>query len=159
MTRRILTALVLAVTAALLVPTAAAEASAPRLVVLGHHDQGVTVQRAAKVARKLHAAPAGFRTFVRRTVRHLQSTKGCSGSFVGVTVNRVRTDGFARGGVNQCGGYAAIWKKVGGHWRQVIGTQDVWSCQDLRRWAIPSSVVAPRPRCYDGSEVVAYSHA
>jgi hypothetical protein len=164
MLRKLLTAITLTLTVALaaaVLPALAtpAEASAPRLLVYGTHDRGVTIQRAANVRKKLHGAPVGFRKFVRRTIHHLQATSPCDDSFVGVTVNRVRTDGFARGGVNQCGGYVAIWKKVDGHWRQVLGTQDVWACSDLRRWGIPSSVVGPRPQCYDGSDVVAYSHA
>lgn len=154
MMRRLLCLLVLAlVTVAAAAP---AQAKGPRLLVYGKHDSGVSISRAPQVAKKLHGAPRGFKKYVRRTVRRLQAEADCSDAYVGVTVNRVRTDGFARGGINECGGYAVIWKKVDGRWREVLGTQEGWSCADLTRLSIPRSVVAPHAVCWDGTSEVPY---
>ncbi|GAB3663257.1 hypothetical protein GCM10027596_26160 [Nocardioides korecus] len=164
MSRRVLTpvtpllSLLLALAGALTLAAGPARAATPTLHVYGG-DQGVFIQRAVNVDRRLPGAPADFRAFAKRTIHHLQATRTCSPSAVGLSVNRVRSDGYARGAVNQCGGYAAIWKRVSGQWREVLGTQDIWTCRDLRRWSIPSSVVAPRPACYNGSKVVTYRHA
>lgn len=140
---------------------ASASGAAPRLLVYGpgtpSHDTGVTITRALGAFHRLPGAPLDFQRFVARQVRRLH-TGACPSESIGVTVNRVRTDGFARGAVSACGGYVALWKRVGGRWTEVVGTQDVWTCRELRRNAVPASVVGPDARCARGREVVTYHH-
>jgi hypothetical protein len=137
---------------------AATTASSPRLLVYGQHDLGVSITRPRQAWTRLPGAPRDFRRFVARQVRHIRATSECQTAFNGVTVVRVRTDGFARGAVNDCGGYVALWKRIDGRWTQIQGTQDIWTCQVLRRHQVPAAVVRPAGQCYDGHDVVTYHH-
>ncbi|GAA1789518.1 hypothetical protein GCM10009795_039090 [Nocardioides hankookensis] len=132
--------------------TATAEASpsrsaAPRLIVYSDgHSAGVEVTRASQ-ARRLHGSPASFKRFIGRTAQRIADASTCEGGYVGVTVFRIRTDGFAAGGVNDCGGYAALWAIVDGRWKQIEGTQELWACGPLLRHRVPSSIAGHS--CYD----------
>jgi hypothetical protein len=119
----------------------------PRLIVYaGGESPGVEVQSRAD-AKQLSGAPRSFKRFIGRKAQRLSDRSTCSHAYVGVTVERVRTDGFAVGGVNDCGGYAALWAVVHGHWKQIQGTQEIWSCAVLKRHRVPSSVAGNT--CYD----------
>ncbi|HEY6935081.1 MAG TPA: hypothetical protein VI452_16900 [Marmoricola sp.] len=113
--------------------------SAPRLV--RYSGDGVTVQRAAD-ADRLHGTSPEFRRFV---VAHLPQGQADCGNG-SITVKAWRADGFAVGDVFECpGGYRAIWGTAGGgSWRQLVGTQDVWSCSDLHRWSVPTSIAGDK---------------
>jgi hypothetical protein len=118
-------------------------------------------------ANRLPGAPAAFRTFVKAQLHEmwveLGHTSGCKSSPL-ITVEALRTDGFAMGGVNtvprkHCatgGGYAAIWAVRHGAWKQVIGTQDVVTCTRLEKFDIPSEIGVHE--CYDGHQLVPYDH-
>ena len=125
-----------------------ASASAkPRLIVYADKESsGVEVQTRAD-AKDLRGAPRSFRGFIGRKAQRVTDRSTCSGGYVGVTVARIRVDGFATGGVNDCGGYAALWAVVDGHWKQIQGTQEIWSCAILKRHQVPSSVAGKS--CYD----------
>jgi hypothetical protein len=131
--------------------------AAPRVIVYEtHHSPGVQVQRRAQ-ARRLGGAPASFKRFIGRTAQRITDASTCEGGYVGVTVSRLRTDGFAAGGVNDCGGYAALWAVVDGRWKQIEGTQEIWACGPLRRHRVPSSVAGRV--CYDyGDQVERHYH-
>jgi hypothetical protein len=126
--------------------------SAPRLV--RYSGDGVTVQRAAD-ADRLHGTSTEFRQFV---VAHLPQGEADCGDG-SITVKAWRADGFAVGDVFECpGGYRAIWGTAGsGSWRQLVGTQDVWSCSDLRRWSVPTSIAGDR--CYADGGLQVYRQA
>ena len=64
-----------------------------------------------------------------------------------MTVETLRTDGFASGGVNDCGGYAALWAVVDGDWKEIQSTQETWGCAALERYEVPSGVAGET--CYD----------
>ena len=64
-----------------------------------------------------------------------------------MTVETLRTDGYAVGGVNDCGGYAAMWAVVDGQWKEIQGTQDTWECRVLKRYQVPSGVAGDS--CYN----------
>jgi len=116
---------------------------------------------------RLPGAPADFRVFVKAQLHELWDelghTAGCKSSPL-ITVDALRTDGFAMGAVNtrprrHCetgGGYAAIWAVRHGEWKQVIGTQDVIACSRLERFDIPSEIGVHE--CYEGGQVVPYDH-
>jgi hypothetical protein len=118
-------------------------------------------------ANRLPGAPPEFRAFVKALLHDiwddLGHTAGCKTSGV-VTVNAVRTDGFAMGAVNtrprrHCqtgGGYAVIWAVRHGAWKEVIGTQDVIDCSRLERFDIPSEIGVHE--CYQDGQVVPYDH-
>jgi hypothetical protein len=126
-----------------------ASAARPRLVIYEtRRSPGVFVHRPAQV-RRLHGAPAGFKRFVGRTAARLDRRSDCDAA-TGVTVSRLRTDGYAVGAINECGGYAALWGKVDHRWRQLQGTQDSWDCGVLRRHRVPSAVVGTTCFSYHG---------
>jgi len=118
-------------------------------------------------ANRLPGAPPDFRKFVKGQLQKLWEdlghTPGCKSSPL-ITVDALRTDGFAIGGVNtrpraHCetgGGYAAIWAVRHGAWKEVIGTQEVVACRKLERFDIPSEIGVHE--CYEGGEIVAYEH-
>jgi|GEM_PF-5122776 len=76
-----------------------------------------------------------------------------------IGVQRVRTDGYAVGGVTECGGYAAIWAIVDGHWKEVMGSQDVWNCNELKKYQVPDSIAGTK--CWDdkSNNVTRYSQS
>jgi hypothetical protein len=118
-------------------------------------------------ANRLPGAPKEFRAFVKARLHglwdELGHTAGCKSSPL-ITVNALRTDGFAMGAVNtrprrHCqtgGGYAAIWAVRHGAWKEVIGTQDVVACSRLERFGIPSEIGVHE--CYEDGQVVPYDH-
>ena len=118
-------------------------------------------------ANRLPGAPKEFRAFVKAQLHDLWDelghTAGCKSSPL-ITVNALRTDGFAMGAVNtrprrHCqtgGGYAAIWAVRHGAWKEVIGTQDVVACTRLERFGIPSEIGVHE--CYEDGQVVPYDH-
>jgi hypothetical protein len=117
---------------------------------------------------RLPDAPKEFRTFVKGQLHELWDdlghTPGCKTSPL-ITVQALRTDGFALGDVNtrrrrHCntgGGYVAFWAIRHGEWKEVIGTQDVVACNRLEKFGIPSEIGVHE--CWDGHHVVPYSHA
>ena len=118
-------------------------------------------------ANRLPGAPKDFRAFVKAQLHDLWDelghTAGCKTSPL-ITVNALRTDGFAMGAVNtrprrHCqtgGGYAAIWAVRHGAWKEVIGTQDVVACSRLEKFDIPSEIGVHE--CYEDGQVVSYDH-
>jgi len=72
---------------------------------------------------------------------HLERPAGGEDCFIGVTVDAYDPAGFARGGVNDCGGYVALWGRRDGVWKELIGTQDAWTCTDLRKFGLPPGLV------------------
>jgi hypothetical protein len=116
---------------------------------------------------RLPGAPAAFRSYVKTQLHAmwdgLGHTAGCKSSPL-ITVDALRTDGFAMGGVNtvprkHCragGGYAAIWAVRHGEWKLAIATQDVIYCATLERFGIPSEIGVHE--CYQDGETVPYDH-
>ena len=127
--------------------TTPTRADRPRLIsYAGGESPGVQVEKRAD-AKRLHGAPKAFKRFIGKKAQRLADQSTCTGGYVGVTVERLRTDGFAVGGVNDCGGYAALWAVVDGHWKQIDGTQEIWGCGVLVRHSVPSSIAGNK--CYD----------
>ncbi|MGN6523945.1 MAG: hypothetical protein ACTHMZ_12215 [Actinomycetes bacterium] len=114
----------------------------------GGESPGVEVHQPSDVS-KLDGAPESFKKFVAGIVRKLTSTTAptCDAAAVGVIVEAVRADGYATGGVNDCGGYHALWATVGGQWKEIAGTQDIWECPMLQRYDVPSDIAGDK--CYD----------
>ena len=117
---------------------------------------------------RLPGAPADFRAFVKSELhaiwRDLGHSQACKTSPL-ITVDALRTDGFALGTVSSrprrdCagagGGYVAFWAVRHGAWKEVIGTQEVVKCAKLERFDIPSEIGVHE--CYQGDEVVPYDH-
>jgi hypothetical protein len=113
-------------------------------------------------------APSSFRRFARAELRgtwiHDLHKKPACEKAPTFYVRALRTDGFAVGdagtypqpGCATGGGYEAFWAIRHGVWKQVIGTQDVPGCQRLEKLDFPSELGVDQ--CYDGHDVVAYSH-
>ena len=125
-------------------------AESPKLIgYAGGESPGVTVQSRAD-ARKLNGAPASFKRFVGDLAEKLKAETSCDDAAVGVTVQTLRTDGYADGAVNDCGGYRALWAIVDGRWKEIEGTQDTWDCAVLKRYTVPSDVVGDSCYAYHG---------
>lgn len=134
----------------------AARAAKPRLIVYaGGESPGVEVQKRSD-AKHLRGAPKSFKRFIGRKAQRLTDRSTCSGGYVGITVERVRTDGFAVGGVNDCGGYQALWAVEGGRWKEIAGSQELWDCAVLKRHVVPSSIAGNRCYDYDAQRVRHY---
>jgi hypothetical protein len=114
--------------------------TAPRLV--RYPGDGVTVQGPGDAA-KLEGTSKAFRDFVLANLP--QGSPDCTGGG-SITVAAYRADGFAIGDVFECpGGYRAIWGTNGGSsWRELVGSQDVWSCKDLQRYRVPTSIAGDK---------------
>jgi hypothetical protein len=166
--------LLLAVVAALalLVGAASAAVSTPSAApsggtLLTWHGAEQEVQLPAG-QDMIPGAPSSFRRFARAELRgtwiHYLHKKPACEKAPTFYVRALRTDGFAFGdagtyprpGCATGGGYEAFWAIRHGVWKQVIGTQDVPTCQRLEKLGFPSELGIDQ--CYDGHDVVAYSH-
>ncbi|MGN6577747.1 MAG: hypothetical protein ACTHKG_18905 [Nocardioides sp.] len=128
-------------------PTESTQAAAPRLLAYaGGESPGAEIRSQAD-ADKLAGAPEGFKQFIGRTAERLADGSTCEDGYVGVTVEFLRTDGYAVGGVNECGGYRALWAVVDGSWKEIAGSQEMWDCAVLQRYTVPSEIAGSR--CYD----------
>jgi hypothetical protein len=127
-------------------PSASPTQEAPLIAYAGGESPGAEGRQPAD-ADKLEGAPESFRTFLADAVRRLVANSTCTDGYVGITVEFLRTDGYAVGGVNDCGGYAALWAVVDGQWKEIAGTQEAWDCAVLERYAVPSDVAGTT--CYD----------
>jgi len=56
---------------------------------------------------------------------------------------RVRHRRVRLGGVNDCGGYEAVWGVREGTWKEAFSGQDEPDCDSLRYFAIPVSFAGP----------------
>lgn len=120
---------------------------APELIpYAGGESAGVEIQKPGDV-KNLKGAPASFKRFIRTAVTELQEQSTCGDGFVGITVQFLRTDGYATGGVNDCGGYLALWATVDGDWKEIAGTQELWDCAVLEQYTVPSDIAGDS--CYD----------
>jgi hypothetical protein len=162
--------LVSAAIAASLAPSAVAATSPADRdgTLLKWHGKERTVQLPAG-PEAIPGAPRAFRQFARQQLRKswvedLGHRPACKKAPT-MTVNSLRTDGFAMGGFGTypqpgCatgGGYAAYWAIRNGEWKQVIGTQDIPFCDELEKFGFPSELGIHK--CYDGEDVVPYTHA
>lgn len=127
-------------------PSASPSEEARLIAYAGGESPGAEVRTPAD-ADKLEGAPDAFKTFIGDTARRLVADSTCTDGYVGITVEFLRTDGYAVGGVNDCGGYAALWAVVDGQWKEIAGTQEAWECQVLERYEVPSDVAGDT--CYD----------
>lgn len=65
-----------------------------------------------------------------------------------MTIKTLRTDGYAEGAVNECGGgYVALWAIVDGEWKEIDATLDLWDCAVLAEHRVPSDIAGDT--CYD----------
>jgi hypothetical protein len=140
------------------------EPEATSTAVISYGGDGVTMHKPADVA-KLAGAPEDFRNFmsgvIDTSVQNASPDEECP---VTVRVDAIDPRGFATGGIASCGGYAAIWKRVDGVWRQVWGGQDYPTCRELKAAAVPPDLlensIAPgeKAKCFDPkrNDVVPY---
>jgi len=157
-----------AVAAALASSAAATTSPADRDgTLLTWHGKERTVQLPAG-PEAIPGAPRSFRKFARQQLRRswiqdLDHKPACKKSPT-MTVRSLRTDGFAIGGFGTypqpgCetgGGYAAYWAVRNGRWKLAFGTQEIPFCDALEKFGFPSELGIHK--CYDGEDVVPYTH-
>lgn len=103
---------------------------------------------------KLKGTSPEFKAFIADQVKSLTAAPATSECEIGVGVAAYAPSGFARGNVSACGGYAALWGIRDGRWKELIGTQDLWSCTDLRKFKVPAGLV---DSCYESMKEVPYA--
>lgn len=134
-------------------PSAVPTSAAPGGKVIDYEtddSNGVTIRAASDTAR-LTGASADFKTFIAAELSAAQSDgdEGCTEK-PQIYVSRLHTGGWAAGGhfIPQCGGYATLWARRNGAWKEVWGGQQLTDCATLRRYAFPVAVVGST--CLDG---------
>ncbi|TIC86639.1 hypothetical protein [Nocardioides sp. GY 10127] len=131
--------------------------AAPGLLTFSDDDGLVTSPE--QVPRKLGSTSQSFQDFVTGQIEQLIATSTCADGQPRVDVEVFRSDGWALGGVGDCGGYLAVWRETDGTWSEVLGGQDVWACADLEALGAPSDVVGTRCWDEDGTgDVIRYRH-
>ncbi|MFB9312685.1 hypothetical protein [Nocardioides plantarum] len=159
----LLAALVVLVAAPTAVPAAqaaGASSAGARDADLTTYRSGISVRRETNVSTKLAKLPADYRRAVRawleRAYQEAGADEACANS-PRLTAYAYHRDGFvtssqgispATGEPDSCaqGGYASIWSKRGGPWREVIKGQEPPSCRALVWHRVPRSMV---DRCFD----------
>lgn len=116
-------------------PTQTENATTP---VIDYSREGVFVEHAGD-ADKLTGASESFKEFVASEAERLQAANECKAA-VGVTVQKIMGD-YARGGINECGGYVAVWGVEGGEWTELFGTQSALPCADLDKKGVPRALI------------------
>lgn len=156
-----------AITAALIGLTACGTTtpSGPRLVTYRGDGVSVTIKN---VQRALKDTSPDFRAFITKQLHELWvsggSVPGCQASAL-ITVTAYRADGFANAsdegvfGSGTCarGGNNALYARVDGTWREIIGTQTGSGCADLKKYRVPAVIAgstclnkAGNPQPYKG---------
>jgi hypothetical protein len=131
----------------------------PPPAVVNFGEKGIHVISAADVDR-LDGTTLAFRQFILDTAlpkakaglaechqadpQYFDPDKG------GVWVYKFAQAGYAVGEVDDCSGYMVLWRDVDSTWKQVVGTQEQFSCADLDRYDIPHSFI--EGDCFDASE-------
>lgn len=117
-------------------------------------DSGVILSTAADAAN-LTGAPADFTAFAAAELSRSQASvdPGCPEP-PQLYVTRLATGGWASGGyfVPQCGGYAALWAKADGTWKEVWSGQQLVECDLLNKYTFPAQV-SGRSCSRDGATV------
>lgn len=135
----------------------ATAAAAPGDGKVKYPGAGFQVKRLSGDERRLDV-PRSLKKFIRTRLDELfeeaGGTKRCATAPV-VSVNRYHPKGFASVGegiYGRCaaGGWQSIYVKRSGGWRDVLGTQDVRYCEDLRWWRVPRFVAGGRCIAEDG---------
>ena len=128
-------------------PTQDPALAPPKLISYEGDGSDPAEVRTTADANNLAGAPDSFKKFIGRTVERLTGNTTCEDGNVGVTVRTLRTDGYAVGAVNECGGYVAMWAIVDGDWKEIDATQDLWDCAVLAKYRVPSDIAGDS--CYD----------
>lgn len=129
-----------------------ATTTAPASTLINYGDDGITVAKAADVA-KLTGAPEDFTSFIVADLQRQQDVKDevCTEK-PQIQVSRIDTRGWAAGGsfIPQCGGNATLWAKVSGGWREVWGGQTLPECKVLEKFTFPAGVAGGECGTADG---------
>jgi len=139
---------------------ASPSASAPSVQILdfrsGADGEGIFIEQPSQVSQ-LEGTTAAFQAFIADGVQKLLDDGQCPDAAKGYGVDKYATNGYAIGGVNECGGYAAIWGVRNGQWQELMGTQDAYDCSELHRARVPVGLLADG-KCYDASTQTVISY-
>jgi hypothetical protein len=139
-------------------PTVAPTTTAPPTIIdyeTGDED-GIHMTKPSDTS-KLTGAPADFTAFI---AAELAKDKAKSDDVCTekpqIYVNKIDPKGWAAGGhfIPQCGGYATLWAKVSGGWKQVWAGQTLTDCKTLKKYAFPAAIA--EKTCLQGDDEIAY---
>ncbi len=117
----------------------------PAPKVITYPGSGISVKTAADTAKLTGTSPA-FKAFIAGEARRaVADGAACPGAAHEITVQKYSTAGYAIGGFNSCGGYAALWAVSAdyGTWGEGQATQDMWDCDALAYLNVPTSFTGP----------------
>jgi len=137
-------------------PTPTTAAPGGKLISYANgEDDGILLASATDIV-KLTGAPADFKTFIAGELAAATPEEGCT-EMPQISVDLIDTGGWARGGhfTPQCGGYATLWAKSGGTWKDVWGGQSLVECSTLTKYKIPARVGGNE--CLKDGDSVPYS--
>jgi hypothetical protein len=107
--------------------------------------------------KKLTGAPADFTAFIAAELAKdkAKSDAACTEK-PQIYVEKLDPAGWASGGhfIPQCGGYASLWAKPGGTWKEVWSGQTLTDCKTLKKYAFPVGIAGKT--CLQGDAEVAY---
>lgn len=121
-------------------------------------DQDGVRMTSAADTKKLTGAPADFTAFIAAELAkdNARSDDACTEK-PQIYVEKLDPAGWAAGGhfIPQCGGYASLWAKIGGAWKEVWSGQTLTDCTTLKKYAFPAGMVAKT--CLQGDAEVPYT--
>jgi hypothetical protein len=129
--------------------------TAPSGEDITYPGNGIEIQTVSDT-EKLTGTTAEFRDFIAHQLQKAAAAgASCPGAAHSVTVQKYSPAGYAIGGVNSCGGYAALWvlgtpdeDPADAQWQEGMGTQDAWDCDTLSYLGVPTSFAG---QCFDES--------
>lgn len=117
-------------------PTAGPTTTAAPEHITTYPEPGITVVTTSDVDKLTGTSPA-FKAFIADQASRAAAT--CPDAAHAITVTKYSSAGYAIGGVNSCGGYAALWTQHDGTWGEGQATQDGWDCDALAYLEVPRS--------------------
>ncbi|MCW2829819.1 MAG: hypothetical protein JWP31_511 [Aeromicrobium sp.] len=123
----------------------------------GGEEGGATLTEPKDVS-KLAGAPEDFKAFIAQELAKERATSddACTEK-PQIYVTRLDPGGWASGGyfIPQCGGYATLWARPGGTWKQVWDGQQLTDCATLEKYDFPADVAGGT--CLRGDKQVPYT--
>lgn len=138
-------------------PTATPTPQAPTIIDYAKGDQDGVRMTTTADTKKLTGAPADFTAFIAAELAKdkAKSDAACTEK-PQIYVEKLDPAGWAAGGhfIPQCGGYASLWAKPGGSWKEVWSGQTLTDCKTLKKYAFPVGIA--QKTCLQGEDEITY---
>jgi hypothetical protein len=139
-------------------PTDTPTTPAATIINYANGDQDGVRMTSSADTKKLTGAPADFTAFIAAELAKdkAKSDAACTEK-PQIYVEKLDPAGWAAGGhfIPQCGGYASLWAKPGGSWKEVWSGQTLTDCKTLKKYAFPVGIAAKT--CLQGDDEITYA--